>query len=202
MRRFPFADEVVVSPDGRHIAFQEGDNVYVTPFPLSRSGGEPVHITKRGGALPVEQLSTEGGLFPTWIDPDRLSFGSAQRIYVHDLTTSATDTTDVSLRVPRALSTRSIALTNARIVTLEDEAQPNGAAGVLERGVVLIEGARIACVGLPGACETASRRHRDRLVGENHHSRSGRHACPPLPRTPGRHSGGTRSSRPSIWPMA
>ena len=129
---FPFADEVVVSPDGRHIAFQEGDNVYVTPFPLSRSGGEPVHITKRGGALPVEQLSTEGGLFPTWIDPDRLSFGSAQRIYVHDLTTSATDTTDVSLRVPRALSTRSIALTNARIVTLEDEAQPNGAAGVLE----------------------------------------------------------------------
>ena len=31
----PHADEVVPSPDGRWVAFQEGDNVYVAPLPFS-----------------------------------------------------------------------------------------------------------------------------------------------------------------------
>ena len=30
---FPYADEVVVSPDGSRVACQEGDNVFVAPLP-------------------------------------------------------------------------------------------------------------------------------------------------------------------------
>ena len=32
--RFPFADDVAPSPDGKFIVFQEGNNVYLAPFPL------------------------------------------------------------------------------------------------------------------------------------------------------------------------
>jgi hypothetical protein len=32
---FPFVDEASVSPDGRWILYQEGDNAYLIPFPLA-----------------------------------------------------------------------------------------------------------------------------------------------------------------------
>lgn len=149
---FPFADEVAVSPNGSHVAYQEGDNVYVAPLPRAGAGGEPVHITKRGGALPVEQLSTEGGLYPTWIDDSRVTFGSAHRFFMHDVASGTTDTTDISMNVPRALSQRSVALTNARIVTLDESL--GGEQGTLERGTIVIDGARIVCVGMLGSCDT------------------------------------------------
>ncbi len=149
---FPFADEVVVSPDGKRVAYQEGDNVYLAPLPLTGTGADPVHITKRGGSLPVEQLTTEGGLYPTWIDDTRVSFGSANRFYLHDAQSGVTDTTDISMTAERPLSTRTVALTNARIVTLE--AANGGDAGTLERGTVVIDGSRIVCVGLLGDCDT------------------------------------------------
>ena len=47
------ADEAAVSPDGQWLAFQEGDNVYVTPFPIRGTGATPVRLDKRRGRLPV-----------------------------------------------------------------------------------------------------------------------------------------------------
>ena len=41
------ADEAAVSPDGQWLAFQEGDNVYLMPFPMLGTGDEPVRIDKR-----------------------------------------------------------------------------------------------------------------------------------------------------------
>ena len=37
---FPYADEVVPSPDGKWVAFNEGDNIYVVPLPAGGSGRE------------------------------------------------------------------------------------------------------------------------------------------------------------------
>ena len=34
----PWADEVMISPDGRHAAFNEGDNTYLVPVPSGRRG--------------------------------------------------------------------------------------------------------------------------------------------------------------------
>ncbi|MGE0555043.1 MAG: amidohydrolase family protein [Gemmatimonadales bacterium] len=136
---FPYADEIVVAPDGRAAAFNEGDNVYRVPIPPLGAATEPIAIDKKNGSLPVTAVSTEGGLYPRWRGA-LLEFGSGNRYFAHDPVSGRTDTVTVTLAVPRALPTGRVALTNARIVTLEDRR-------VIERGTIVIDGARIACVG-------------------------------------------------------
>jgi Tol biopolymer transport system component len=148
---FPNADEIVPAPDLERVAFQEADNVYLVPFPAMGTGEHPVHIDKRQGKLPVTRLTTEGGLFPRWRNAGTLEFGSANRYFAHRPNTGQTDTVTVELSVPRNVPTGTIALTNARIVTLENRE-------VVERGTLVVEGARIACVG---ECDTTGA---DRVV--------------------------------------
>jgi Tol biopolymer transport system component len=142
---FPSADEIVPSPDGAYVAFQEGDNVYVAPFAHGGIGGEALRIEKRRGQFPVTQLSRDGGLFPRWRDARTLEFGSGPHYYVRHMDTGRTDTTTLKLSVPRDVPAGSVALTNARIVTLDHRK-------VIDRGTVVVTGSRIACVG---QCSTA-----------------------------------------------
>jgi Tol biopolymer transport system component len=142
---FPAADEIVPSPDGAYVAFQEGDNVYVAPVALNGIGGDAQRIEKRRGQFPVTQLSRDGGLFPRWRDSKTLEFGSGPHYYVRHMDTGRTDTITLKLSVPRDVPTGSVALTNARIVTLDHRK-------VIERGTIVVKGSRISCVG---ACSTS-----------------------------------------------
>ena len=143
---FPDADEIVPSPDGRRVAFQEGDNVYVTALPMMGTAGEPVALEKRRGSLPVTQVSRTGGLFPRWRDARTLEFGSAARYFSHDVEAETTDTVEIRLVVPRRVPRGSVALTGARIIALQEGRE------VIERGTIVVDGARIRCVG---ECDTA-----------------------------------------------
>jgi Tol biopolymer transport system component len=136
----PNADEMVPSPDGRWVAFEEGDNVFLTALPWSGTGGDAIDIQKRRGALPVRQLSFEGGLFPRWRDASTLEFSSGNRHFTYDVDARTADTVAVTLPVPRRVPNGSVALTDARIVTLRGDE-------VIERGTVVVDGARITCVG-------------------------------------------------------
>ncbi len=151
--RFPFADDVVASPDGRHIAFQEGDNVYLAPFPLRvglfddpGSGFEPPLLDRRAAAFPVTALSDTGGLFPRWPSSSIVEFGSADRYYRYDLDSKKKSSYAIDLRVPRDEPEGSIALKGARIITLDGR-------GVIDEGDVVIRGTRIQCVG---KCDTSN----------------------------------------------
>lgn len=142
---FPFADEIAPSPDGRWVAFQEGDNVYLTAFPpAAGKTDEPVHVDRKDAAVPVRQLTLEGGMFPRWLDAGTLEYGSGTRHYVYRPDVREADTTDVRLMVPRRIPDGTVALTGARIVTLEDRQ-------VLENATLVVTGSRIACVG---SCDT------------------------------------------------
>ncbi|MGI9181659.1 MAG: amidohydrolase family protein [Longimicrobiaceae bacterium] len=141
----PYADEIVPSPDGAWVAFQEGDNVYVTPFAWNGTGDEPLRIDKRKGKFPVKQLSREGGLFPRWRGAGIVEFGSGNRYFTYQIASEKADTTAVRLTVPRDVPSGIVALTGARIITLDNRR-------VIERGTVVIRGSRIACVG---ECDTA-----------------------------------------------
>jgi Tol biopolymer transport system component/imidazolonepropionase-like amidohydrolase len=141
---FPHADEIVPSPDGRWVAFQEGDNVYLTAMAWSGTGDAAVAINKRRAKFPVRQLSLEGGLFPRWRDGNTLEFGSGDRHFTYRVDSGATDTVSIELRIPRRIPRGRVALTGARIVTLAGDS-------VIERGTVVVEGSRIVCVGV---CET------------------------------------------------
>jgi Tol biopolymer transport system component/imidazolonepropionase-like amidohydrolase len=142
---FPFVDEASISPTGRWLAFQEGDNTYVLPFPLMGSGAAPVHIDKRKGALPVTAISATGGNFPHWRDATTLEYVSGPRYLTYDAETKKADVTPIVMSVPRPIPAGSIALTGARVITLDQRK-------VIERGTVVVKAGRISCVG---TCDTA-----------------------------------------------
>ncbi len=67
--RFGFAEEAVVSPDDRWVAFGELHNAYVTALP--EVGKEAIDIKPEGAALPLGQLTEEGGEWVNWADSGR-----------------------------------------------------------------------------------------------------------------------------------
>src|SRR5262249_55574249 len=138
-------DEIVPSPNGDYVAFQEGDNVYVAPLAPMGLGGDAQRIEKRRGQFPVTQLTRDGGLFPRWRDAKTLEYGSGPHYYVRHMDTGRIDTITLKLNAPRDIPTGSVALTNARIVTLNKRQ-------VIERGTIVVKGSRISCVG---QCSTA-----------------------------------------------
>jgi Tol biopolymer transport system component len=141
----PDADEAMPSPDGRWVAFQEGDNVFLTALPFMGTAGEPVDLNKRDGQLPIRQLSAAGGLFPRWRDAGTVEFGSGSRYFAYDVASETTDTLDIQLLVDRDVPEGTLALTGARIVTLRGDE-------IIENGAVVVEGSRIVCVG---SCDTS-----------------------------------------------
>jgi Tol biopolymer transport system component/imidazolonepropionase-like amidohydrolase len=67
--RFARAEEAVVSPDGRWVVFNELHNAYVTALP--EAGGQTVEVSLEGAALPLGQLTNEGGEWVNWADGGR-----------------------------------------------------------------------------------------------------------------------------------
>jgi Tol biopolymer transport system component/imidazolonepropionase-like amidohydrolase len=144
---FPFVDEAVISPDGRWLLYQEGDNAYLAPFPATGTGEAPPRIEHgRNSRLPVRQLSLEGGLFPHWRDSVTAQFASGNRIITVDTRTNKADTITIALKVPKRVPSGTVALTNARIITMENR-------NVIASGTVVVRGGRIACIG---TCDTGS----------------------------------------------
>lgn len=138
--KFPYADAASISPAGEWVAFEEGEDVYLTPLPWNGTGAEPPFVDKKKGLFPVKRLSTEGGLLPRWRDARTLEFGSGTRYFQYHVDTGKTDTTPIHLSVPRRLLKGSVALSGARIVTLENRR-------VIDKGTLVVQGSRVACVG-------------------------------------------------------
>ncbi|MFN8582003.1 MAG: amidohydrolase family protein [Gemmatimonadaceae bacterium] len=136
---FPYADEVTVSPDGKYVAFQESDNVWVSPFPYAGTGGSAPRIDRNRPRLPATRLTSEGGLFPSWRNNTTLDYGSADRFYSYSVASRKADTARIVLAVPRAIPNGSVAFTNARLVTLNKRA--------VVTGTLVVQGNRITCVG-------------------------------------------------------
>lgn len=134
-------DEIMLSPDGKNVAITEGMNVYLMPVPFMRTNSEPIDINKKNGKFPVKQLSKTGGMFPTWVDGNTLTFGSANMLYKYNLNTEETDSIEINLIVEKDKASGSIALTNARIITVNENDE------VIESGSVVAVDGRITCVG-------------------------------------------------------
>jgi hypothetical protein len=92
---FPLADEVVVSPDGKWVAFQESDNVWVSPFPYAGVGGTTLRLDRNRPRLPATRLTREGGLYPTWRNATTLDYGSADRFFSYSINSKRADTAHI-----------------------------------------------------------------------------------------------------------
>jgi Tol biopolymer transport system component len=139
------ATDVQVSPDAQHVAYQEGDNIYLAPVPLNATGGEAVRFDRKSAVFTIKPVSLDGGMYPHWRDNDTIEYGNASKYFVYHIGTDKTDATEIHLSVPRAIPQGSIALTNARIITLANKK-------VIDSGTIVVKNARIACVG---TCSTA-----------------------------------------------
>jgi Tol biopolymer transport system component len=138
---FPYADEIAPSPDGRWVAFQEGDNVYLTPFPEAGTGDEPPHVDKAAGTFPVTQVSRTGGMFLRWRDAGTLEYGTGPVHVVYEVEAGQSESTEAQLTVPRRIPPGQVAFTDARIIALAEGRE------VIERGTLVVSGSRITCVG-------------------------------------------------------
>jgi Tol biopolymer transport system component/imidazolonepropionase-like amidohydrolase len=162
--RWAKAEEAQVSPDGRWVAYNELHNTYVVPVP--KAGREPVEVAAENGALPVAQLTEEGGEWVGWADGGRTVtwiYGSTYHRIALDKTFPApqpapkaeepkkdekkpkkelpkSDSVDVALVLERAKPTGVVAYTNARVVTMKGDE-------VIEKGTIVVENDRILAVG-------------------------------------------------------
>jgi Tol biopolymer transport system component/imidazolonepropionase-like amidohydrolase len=140
----PAADEATLSPDGRWLAFEEGDNVFLVPMPLHGVGGRALELKREERAIwSMKAISQEGGNFPRWAGASTLVFGSADRVMVYDTASGRTVTHRIALSHPRAGVKGSVAFRGARIVTMKGDE-------VIERGDLLITDGKIAALGAVG----------------------------------------------------
>jgi imidazolonepropionase-like amidohydrolase/Tol biopolymer transport system component len=145
-----------VSPDGRHVGFRDNFAAYVMPL---AQGPQEVGAGKDGKALPVVKASAGGATYLAWFDggrqlswtlgPQLFSANIDQMIPLTPLKDDdpakykpAESGIDLAVQARAVKPSGILALTGARVITMS-----NDAGGVIEDGVILINGNRIQAVG-------------------------------------------------------
>lgn len=141
--RFPHAERAVLSPDLGWIAFREYQRSFVTPFEWI---GKPVTISAYDGIGFSSRVDPSDGASMAWSDAETVAWprgGTLHEKALDDILagTDGTRTTDITVRFDVALPRTAIALTNARVITMDEERS------VLESATILVRGHRIAEVG-------------------------------------------------------
>ncbi len=151
------ATEFSVSPDGRWVAFTEQYNAYVAPLPRT---GKTVDLGKSASSIPVKQVSKRSGEFLHWsAGSDKLHWAHGATLYSRDLKDAfaflegapdelpepVAEGFEIGFQATADRPAGRIALVGGRLVTMRDALA--GTREVIEDGVVLVEGNRIAAVG-------------------------------------------------------
>jgi imidazolonepropionase-like amidohydrolase/Tol biopolymer transport system component len=147
--------EYRVSPTGDRLAFRENYNVFAVPF---FAGARTLDLGAKSSALPVTRASgNEGGQYIDWGSGGRqLGWSVGPTFYSADASSlvptpggatykAPTSGTSLAIQASSDRPTGAVALVGARVVTMADS---NG--GIIDDGVVLIEGNRIRAVGRRG----------------------------------------------------
>jgi len=139
-----------VAPDDRHIAYRENYHIYVVPFP---PGGKPLALSTKVTSAPMTRASADGGNFPHFSGggeslhwtlgttlftvPTGSLFGLEDDAY-----SAHADGPSLAMTLEADVPDGIVALIGARIVTMADD---DG--GVIDDGVIVVDGNRIAAVG-------------------------------------------------------
>ncbi|WP_417619517.1 amidohydrolase family protein [Parasphingorhabdus sp.] len=148
-------NDYIVSPDGFNVAFRQSYEAYVMPL---MPGTQAVEVSPTSTSLPVTRVSASGADYINWSNGGQAlhwSIGptvftaSTNALFPNapaakDAPKYQPPTSGVSLERTLAADKPSgtVVLTGARIVTMADDK-----GGVIDDGVVVIQGNRIAAVG-------------------------------------------------------
>lgn len=141
---FGAGTEPLLSPDGKWTAFQVAHFIHVVATP---AGTGRINTNPNDSVPGRVRVYDGGGIYHSWRDGNTLQFASGNRYITYDVAARRLDSVRIDLRIPRPTPQGSIALMNAKIITIDS-------AGVIERGTVVVRGARIACVGTVAQCDT------------------------------------------------
>jgi len=148
-----YAWEIVPSPDNKWIAFRELYKVYVCAFPAS---GKTLELGKDMSQVPMNCVTRDAGQSLHWsADSKQLHWTMGEKYFSREISKTfayvegapdslpGMDTTGISigLVLKSDKPTGKIALTNARIITV------NANNDVIEKGNVIVEGNKIIAVG-------------------------------------------------------
>ena len=148
--------EFSVSPDGRWVAFTEQFNAYLAPFPLT---GKAVELSKDAKSVPVRQISARSGEYVHWAgDSLTVHWALGARLYSRalneafsfiegapeELPEPVESGIDLSFTVPADRPQGTIAITNARVITMRNADRFEE---VIQDGAIVVEGNRIVAVG-------------------------------------------------------
>jgi imidazolonepropionase-like amidohydrolase/Tol biopolymer transport system component len=154
------ASDLRIAPDGRTIAFRQNYEVFAMPLV---PGGKPVDISESGGALPVTKVSTGGADYLGWANGGETLFWSIgpslQSANVPALFAASPKTEDdkapgftpptrgipLQVTVQKAKPSGTTIITGARVLTMRPGLGAEDA-GVIENGLIVIEGDRITGV--------------------------------------------------------
>jgi len=141
-----FGTEFSISPDGKWLAFVEGFSVYVAPFRVS---GKVIQLAPKNASLPVREVSTDAGENIHWsADGSKLYWSMGEMLFTQQVSAQLFNKDNnikatsqaIGIDYKTALPKHSIALTNARIITMEGKE-------VIESGVILVQNNLITAVG-------------------------------------------------------
>jgi imidazolonepropionase-like amidohydrolase/Tol biopolymer transport system component len=152
--RSQYATRMELSPSGRWLAFRENYHIYVVPMPPAGV----VELSPKTKSVPIRRASEVGGEYPSWIDGDSLTWLLGPSLYRGEMATLFANAApgpgvpeappkygeraaDLSMTQPADKPSGTVALTGARIITMNKTNQ------VIENGVVLIRDNRITAVG-------------------------------------------------------
>lgn len=149
-----------VSPDGKFLAFRQNYQAFVTPM---LPGTQDVSLSPKGGALPVTRASEDGADWIHWSgDGQQLHWSLGPTVFTASRAAMFADAppakdakpakfappksgVSLSMTITSARPTGTVAITGARVVTMR-----GADGGVIDDGVVLIQGDRIKAVGRRG----------------------------------------------------
>lgn len=126
------------------IAVQRSREIWVLPLPAGVEVREDALMVDvaRGQPESLVKISTDGGFDPHWQGTDRVAYLRGPQRIVVSLHGGERRVTSLGLELPRAAGREVLALTNAQVLTMR-----GGRDEVLQDASVVIENARIRCVG-------------------------------------------------------
>ena len=149
----PLATVIQISPTGSHVAYREAGRLYAAALPATGRSvtlSSVADIDSGPSAFATERISASGGEFIKWSrDGQALTWSIGPRFMQYRIDASlgtaknqAEMLADLSLSVPSDKPEGSVALTNARIITM------NADRDTIDNGMVIVEGNRISFVGI------------------------------------------------------
>jgi imidazolonepropionase-like amidohydrolase/Tol biopolymer transport system component len=164
------AIQMVPSPDGQWLAFEERFRTFIAPFPRT---GRPIDIGPTTQSYPVQRVSRDAGYYLHWSgDSRRLHWALGPELFTRELSRTFSfveggepKTVDPEIKgVPIGFTAGSdrpsgaVALVGARVITMGGlkPGAIQGTPGVTENATIVIEGNRISAVGPSSSVQVPS----------------------------------------------